>query len=459
MQAWRTRGQGLDSRDSFVTPRKAGVKSSNIIATPKQPLKLTPPTPNELPGSSNAAASIRKNLIELSRQEDPEPILPPNFGHHDTITRYIMEKYGTPVIFGRGFGWHNPLHVPQDDPKPQILPDTRPKFRPESILANPNPDPTPVINPSKIQSVCSDLPQRRPFQELNCNVPVGKSIDSIEIIDDRSALYCKRQMLMSLIEHLALSQTLRLGPPRKTKTSSFSTTKETSKVGKSEFLKVFNFPLLLDSSRTTDESASEDWILGFLKRNSSYISLREPEATSQARAAGFNAVVINTYYDKLDELYAKYKFTADKIWNCDETGVPTGYPHLKFSLKKEPNRFVQQTVSAERGINVTMLVFVSASGVAIPPVYFYPRKYANDDHYKNGHLDKYSNCTKDDPVLLIMDNHKSHTDYHVIKFAKENGIVLLTFPPHCSHELQPLDVTVFGPFKILCVFIVNDFYH
>ncbi|KAK4021689.1 hypothetical protein OUZ56_003599 [Daphnia magna] len=190
MQAWRTRGQGLDSRDSFVTPRKAGVKSSNIIATPKQPLKLTPPTPNELPGSSNAAASIRKNLIELSRQEDPEPILPPNFGHHDTITRYIMEKYGTPVIFGRGFGWHNPLHVPQDDPKPQILPDTRPKFRPESILANPNPDPTPVINPSKIQSVCSDLPQRRPFQELNCNVPVGKSIDSIEIIDDRSALYC-----------------------------------------------------------------------------------------------------------------------------------------------------------------------------------------------------------------------------------------------------------------------------
>jgi hypothetical protein len=46
-----------------------------------------------------------------------------------------------------------------------------------------------------------------------------------------------------------------------------------------------------------------------------------------------------------------------------------------------------------------------------------------------------------------MDNHQSHIDYKVVKFAKDNGIVLLTFPPHCSHALQPLDVTVFGPFK------------
>jgi hypothetical protein len=32
-----------------------------------------------------------------------------------------------------------------------------------------------------------------------------------------------------------------------------------------------------------------------------------------------------------------------------------------------------------------------------------------------------------------MDNHQSHTDYKVVKFAKDNGIALLTFPPHCSY--------------------------
>ncbi|XP_018402795.1 PREDICTED: uncharacterized protein LOC108779763, partial [Cyphomyrmex costatus] len=31
--------------------------------------------------------------------------------------------------------------------------------------------------------------------------------------------------------------------------------------------------------------------------------------------------------------------------------------------------------------------------------------------------------------------------------AKKNNVVLLSFPPHCSHKLQPLDVGVYGPFK------------
>lgn len=28
-----------------------------------------------------------------------------------------------------------------------------------------------------------------------------------------------------------------------------------------------------------------------------------------------------------------------------------------------------------------------------------------------------------------------------------NGIVMLSFPPHCSHKLQPLNRSVFGPLK------------
>jgi hypothetical protein len=34
----------------------------------------------------------------------------------------------------------------------------------------------------------------------------------------------------------------------------------------------------------------------------------------------------------------------------------------------------------------------------------------------------------------------SHLDYQAVTFAKEHGIILLTFPPHCSHALQPCDV-------------------
>ncbi|XP_054737156.1 uncharacterized protein LOC129243836 [Anastrepha obliqua] len=36
-----------------------------------------------------------------------------------------------------------------------------------------------------------------------------------------------------------------------------------------------------------------------------------------------------------------------------------------------------------------------------------------------------------------------------INFCRDNGIVMLSFPPHTSHRLQPLDVSIFGPFKQL----------
>ncbi|XP_072387018.1 uncharacterized protein [Diabrotica undecimpunctata] len=44
----------------------------------------------------------------------------------------------------------------------------------------------------------------------------------------------------------------------------------------------------------------------------------------------------------------------------------------------------------------------------------------------------------------------------VIDLAKENNIVLLTLPPHTSHRTQPLDRTVFGPFKTYYNTIANE---
>lgn len=41
-------------------------------------------------------------------------------------------------------------------------------------------------------------------------------------------------------------------------------------------------------------------------------------------------------------------------------------------------------------------------------------------------------------------------------YARENGIVLLTLPPHCQHRMQPLDVGVYGPFKSNLKIAFND---
>nr|CAH7728849.1 unnamed protein product [Callosobruchus chinensis] len=48
-------------------------------------------------------------------------------------------------------------------------------------------------------------------------------------------------------------------------------------------------------------------------------------------------------------------------------------------------------------------------------------------------------------VLLLLGNHASHTAVKNINVCEENGIVLLTLPPHCTHKLQPMDRATFGP--------------
>lgn len=60
----------------------------------------------------------------------------------------------------------------------------------------------------------------------------------------------------------------------------------------------------------------------------------------------------------------------------------------------------------------------------------------------------FTKCSAQNPILLILDNHVSHRSLEVLKFCRANGIHMLSFPPHTSHRLQPLDVSVFRPFKL-----------
>ena len=50
-------------------------------------------------------------------------------------------------------------------------------------------------------------------------------------------------------------------------------------------------------------------------------------------------------------------------------------------------------------------------------------------------------------MLILLDNHESQLSIALIDYCRDNGIALLKLPPHCLHKLQPLDRTVFGPFK------------
>ena len=50
--------------------------------------------------------------------------------------------------------------------------------------------------------------------------------------------------------------------------------------------------------------------------------------------------------------------------------------------------------------------------------------------------------------VLLMDGHSSHYTLELLKYAQDNNIVILGYPPHCTHVLQGLDVVCFAKMKL-----------
>lgn len=218
-----------------------------------------------------------------------------------------------------------------------------------------------------------------------------------------------------------------------------------------------------------NDMAGSDWFTAFIKRRKD-ITIRTPEATSLGRATSFNKHNVSTFFDKLRSIYERENLAPGKIWNLDETGCTT---------VQKPNKVIASTgmkqvgslVSGERGTLVTLLCAISATGNSVPPMFVFPRVHFKD-HFLNGspmgsigvahpsgwmtavnfnvfmtHFVKNVGCSKENKVLLLLDNHESHVSLECINFARENGVIMLSFPPHCSHKLQPLDRSVYFPFK------------
>lgn len=83
----------------------------------------------------------------------------------------------------------------------------------------------------------------------------------------------------------------------------------------------------------------------------------------------------------------KYQFTANQIYNLDETGLVTVTPLVKVVSRKGKKQ-VGQIASQERGELVTFVAIINAAGNAVPPVFIYPR-VRNPEEYLG---DTYSNA-------------------------------------------------------------------
>lgn len=201
------------------------------------------------------------------------------------------------------------------------------------------------------------------------------------------------------------------------------------------------------------------------------MSLRQPEATSAGRAQAFNKAQVTRFFKILQEVFVENDIQPSRIWNVDESAISTVHRPQKI-LAAKGKKQVGALTSAERGQHTTVVCCMSSSGNFVPPALIFARKkykhelfdgtptgtlgLVNESGWMTGelflqwlkHFKEYANPSVENKVLLLVDGHSSHKHVDVLTYAKENGILMISFPPHCTHRLQPLDVAFFGPLKI-----------
>jgi hypothetical protein len=229
---------------------------------------------------------------------------------------------------------------------------------------------------------------------------------------------------------------------------------------------------LSQSPPSTLRPIGEHWVKRFCARHPEICGIWTRQIES-ARHTAVNEAVVKTWFDAVTELQIQHHYSPNCIYNMDESGFAVGTSQSSRALVNVREQSSWKVINGRQEW-ITAIECVSAAGVAIPPLVIFKAKHTNtawipidtpldwhfstsnsgwtsDSHAFKWLTEVFEPSTKlADPTqrrLLIMDGHSSHITANVIAYCMEHAIDLLILPPHTSHMLQPLDLSVFSPLK------------
>jgi hypothetical protein len=237
----------------------------------------------------------------------------------------------------------------------------------------------------------------------------------------------------------------------------------------------------------------KNWPSRWLKAHSDKVISYYTTGMDASRKKADSAFKYSLYFELLARKIEQYKLEPEYMYNMDEKGFLIGVlvkaKRIFSKLRYEQGGLRQQIQDGNREW-ITTIGCICADGTSLSPGLIYQATSGqiqdswlqdfDPEEQKCFFASSSSGWTNDELGyawlttifdretkekarrkwrLLILDGHGSHVTMRFINFCDTNKILLALYPPHSTHTLQPLDVSLFGPLAKAYSLELEQFLH
>ncbi|KLO08238.1 DDE-domain-containing protein [Schizopora paradoxa] len=190
------------------------------------------------------------------------------------------------------------------------------------------------------------------------------------------------------------------------------------------------------------------------------------------RAKALNPTAVKDWFRIVKEQIVDQGIDPENIYGMDKSGFPPSNQGTQQVVGRAGNK-VQHKQGGGSRENVTALVTICADGSTLRPHVIFKGEQLMTRWIQNNICDAFFSVSKNgwmdselalqwlktvfEPLtcekaagrirVIVLDGHSSHYSLEFLQFCILHNIVVLVYPPHCTHTLQGLDVVCFAKFK------------
>jgi len=231
----------------------------------------------------------------------------------------------------------------------------------------------------------------------------------------------------------------------------------------------------------TKHEVGKNFVGSFVRKYAEELDSKYLAPIDLARKKADSYYSYSKYFELVKEKIQQYKVQPKNMYNMDEKGFLLGVCQKTkrvFNRQLHEQGYLKGAGQAGNRDWITVLATICADGTHLPPAIIYegksgdvsnswledfdpkhqvaffaasPNGWTNDELGRNWLERVFDRTTKKKARsgrsyrLLILDGHGSHVNMDFLEYAAKHKILVAIYPPHSTHSLQPLDISLFNP--------------